>query len=180
MSVRNRKSNGFTLIELMIVVAIIGVLAAIALPAYQDYTIRARVTEGVILGSGFKVDLAGAVSQGDLVNAVNSWNAKSGGLGANSKYVSSVQADTLTGVVTVTFNAASVGVKGTENSLVFTPFVFSTAGGPQSLAATIAAGSSGIMDWACASQSKLFATQVGMASAAVGTLLPKYAPAACR
>jgi type IV pilus assembly protein PilA len=53
-----RKQQGFTLIELMIVVAIIGILAAIALPAYQDYTIRARVSEGVVQASGAKTTIA--------------------------------------------------------------------------------------------------------------------------
>lgn len=53
-----KASSGFTLIELMIVVAIIGILAAIALPAYQDYTIRSRVTEGLSLASGLKTVVA--------------------------------------------------------------------------------------------------------------------------
>lgn len=56
--------SGFTLIELMIVVAIIGILAAIALPAYQDYTIRAKVSEGVVIASGAKTTIAENIGQG--------------------------------------------------------------------------------------------------------------------
>ena len=52
------KQQGFTLIELMIVVAIIGILAAVAIPAYQDYTVRAKVTEGLSLASGAKTSVA--------------------------------------------------------------------------------------------------------------------------
>ena len=54
----NAADEGFTLIELMIVVAIIGVLAAIAIPAYQDYTVRSKVTEGITLASAAKVTIA--------------------------------------------------------------------------------------------------------------------------
>ena len=64
--------QGFTLIELMIVVAIIGILAAIAIPAYQDYTIRAQVTEGVNLADGLKTPVADAYNDSGAWGSVNS------------------------------------------------------------------------------------------------------------
>lgn len=69
-----RKQQGFTLIELMIVVAIIGILAAVALPAYQDYTARSRVSEGIVLANEAK--------QTVMDNAANATPAPVGGLGA--------------------------------------------------------------------------------------------------
>jgi type IV pilus assembly protein PilA len=97
-----QRSTGFTLIELMIVVAIIGILAAIAIPAYQDYTIRAQVTEGLSMGGNAKVPVVDAF----LVAGRPPADRSAAGLSANpedteGKYVQSV--DINNGTVIVTF-----------------------------------------------------------------------------
>src|SRR5258708_5655071 len=92
--------QGFTLIELMIVVAIIGILAAIAIPAYQDYTIRAKVTEGIGLADAAKTAVAEAYQSGDMPAVV----ALSGAwVPTPTKYVTSVTI-AVTGVITVLYS----------------------------------------------------------------------------
>ena len=175
----NKMQKGFTLIELMIVVAIIGILAAIALPAYQDYTIRTRITEGLTIAGDLQKQVAGAPTLVDLGVAVDTWNAQVGGVGAKSKYVNSVLAVRTTGVITVTYNPTTVGVAPAQNLIRLSPYVQSQAAA-ETLAAALAAGRTGSVDWACTSATRATSTAQGLAAAALGTVQAKYAPSQCR
>jgi type IV pilus assembly protein PilA len=171
--------KGFTLIELMIVVAIIGILAAIALPAYKDYTIRTRVSEGLVLASGYKQAIGEVASVADLTQAVNSWNTNAAGLGATSKYVVSLLGNNASGVATITYNAANVGLGAANQTVILSPYI-RTGAAVSTLAVSLGAGTSGSMDWACTSVTTTAATSRGFAGMAAGTVPAKYVPAECR
>ena len=97
-----KKQQGFTLIELMIVVAIIGILAAIAIPAYQDYTIRAQVSEGLNLAGGAKAAVSEyTMDRGSFPNS-NTQAGISAATDITGKYVTSVTVET-TGIITVLY-----------------------------------------------------------------------------
>ena len=109
--------KGFTLIELMIVVAIIGILAAVAIPAYQDYTVRAKVTEGLSLASAAKTSVSEYFSSNDTMPADNSAAglAQAGSISGNN-----VQSVTVgTGVITILYSGTGTTIGG--STLVLTP-----------------------------------------------------------
>jgi type IV pilus assembly protein PilA len=157
-----KKQAGFTLIELMIVVAIIGILAAVALPAYQDYTKRAKMSEVILAASACRTTITEVYqssSTGDA--AISSWGCEAST--APSKYVSSITVDGDGKIIVTATNFGDPDIDGSEVALV--PMVNDTT----AMAWTVDNGK-GVFKWRC-----------GNAGDVTGTAIPaKFLPGSCR
>lgn len=176
------RDKGLTLIELMIVVAIVGVLAGIALPAYQAHTTRARVIEGLAIADAVKHEIGiGSAAAVDLATTIANWNAQANNKGATSKYVASVlvtsaPGDATDGEVIVTFS--NDAGPAWNRTIVLTPWVHASAT-PKPLGTSYGIQDTGPIDWSCQSDSGGVSIARGMGGT-LGSLPAKFAPPDCR
>lgn len=162
--------KGFTLIELMIVVAIIGILAAVALPAYQDYTIRAKVSEAILAGSTCRTTVSEVFqSSSGSLPAAGQWGCEAGNAtSAATKYVQFVTT-TERGEIAVK-TSADASLKDAKNVMIYMA--------PTDTAGTLlpAAGGQVVAAWKCGVGS----TTGTPAITATTAMASKYLPGSCR
>ena len=114
---KHQRQLGFTLIELMVVVAIIGMLASMLLPLYQAYMVRSRVNEGLILASTAKTNVLNVAASGNVSTALDGYKSGYTWAGA-TKNINSIDIDPKNGVITITTTAAAGG-----GSVLLVPYI---------------------------------------------------------
>jgi type IV pilus assembly protein PilA len=164
----------------MIVVAIIGILAAIALPAYQDYTVRTKISEGLVLAGSAKTTVSEAYQSGGVTGlqaASTAWNTDFAANG-KTKYVSAMATNTANGEITITYDTTANGISqlGAANVMCLTPYV--TVAGAK---VALSGGGSGSIDWGCSGAGNTTANNAGMpAIACAGSVAARYSPTQCK
>lgn len=182
------KQVGFTLIELMVTVGIVAILAALAVPAYVNYSTRAKVSEGLQLADSIKADVADAYQNNGGLNGVAALAAQNsvetGDACANdqiapTKYVQCITVGPANGSIAVEYQSNGIlggNVDATHNLMILTPFEHKADGTAVALGSGVAGST---IDWVCTSQGTQTATSL-FAGFVPGANLPQqYAPKNC-